>query len=366
MRDALLLFLGRGGGIEGWLRLADGAVAARGAGLDGIEPYRSAPVVAVTPGDEVTLRWLELPQGLSPAQAAGAARLMAAEFSAQPVDQLHVAAGPAAGESGARCVGLVPLETMRSWLAGAEEAGFDPERIVPETLLLPEPADGFVTRDLGPLRLYRAREEAFAAEPELGDLLLGGRRAEPVDPEGFEAGLAEALEQSPLDLRQGPFARRRDWRVAPARARRLALLAAALILVSLAVQVVAIARYGFAADSAEAETRRVAAAALPRSPGLTDPEAELARRLAELRGGGAGFGATAGALFEAVKATPNVELAALAFAPDGTLRATAQADSPAAIEALRQRVEASGFSAEAGAPRSGGGRRVADLIVRPR
>jgi general secretion pathway protein L len=99
---------------------------------------------------------------------------------------------------------------------------------------------------------------------------------------------------------------------------------------------------------------------------MTDPQAALAQRLSELRGGGAGFAATAGALFEAVKSTPNVELSALAFAPDGTMRATVQADMPAAIEALRQRVEASGFVAEAGAPRSGGGRRLADLTVRPR
>jgi general secretion pathway protein L len=139
-----------------------------------------------------------------------------------------------------------------------------------------------------------------------------------------------------------------------------------LLLISLAVQVALIARYIFAADSADAETRRIAAAALPRSPALADPQAALTQRLAELRGGGAGFSATAGALFEAVKATPNIELNALAFAPDGLLRATVQADSPAAIEALRQRVEASGFSAEAGAPRSGGARRVADLTVRPR
>lgn len=366
VRDALLLFLGRGGGIEGWLRLADGEVAGRGAGLEDSDGHRSAPVVAVAPGDAVSLRWLDLPAGLSPAQAAGAARLMAAEFCAQPIDQLHVAVGREDGEGSGRCVGLVPLETMREWLDTVEEAGFDPERLVPETLLLPAPPEGFATWDSGPLRLYRARDEAFAAEPELGELLLAGRGAAPVESAAFGPGLADALEQAPLDLRQGPFARRRDWRVAPARARRLALLTAALLMVSLAVQVAAIARYNFAADDAEAQTRQVAAAALPRSPGLTDPEAQLTRRLAELRGGGAGFGATAGALFEAVKATPNVELTALAFAPDGTLRATAQADSPAAIEALRQRVESSGFAAEAGAPRSAGGRRVADLTVRPR
>ncbi|MGA9580566.1 MAG: type II secretion system protein GspL, partial [Allosphingosinicella sp.] len=72
MKEALLLFLGRDGGIEGWIRLADGLVAARGAGLEGAEVHRTVPVVAVPPGEAVTLRWLELPSGLSPAQAAGA------------------------------------------------------------------------------------------------------------------------------------------------------------------------------------------------------------------------------------------------------------------------------------------------------
>jgi general secretion pathway protein L len=366
MREALLLFLGRDGGIEGWTRLAEGLVAARGAGLDGADRHRTVPVVAVVPGEAVTLRWLELPAGLSPAQAAGAARLAVAELSAQPVGELHVAVGRDLGDGAGRCVGLVPLETMRIWLDGLEGAGFDAERMVPETLLVPVPAEGLATWDSGLLRLYRGRSEAFAAEPELGDLLLGGRPAVPIDPDGFEAGLAEALGQAALDLRQGPFGRRRDWRVAPARARRLAMLTAALLLISLAVQVALIARYIYAADAADAETRRIAAAALPRSPGLADPQAALTQRLAELRGGGAGFRATAGTLFEAVKATPNIELTALAFSPDGLLRATVQADSPAAIEALRQRVEASGFAAEAGAPRSGGARRVADITVRPR
>jgi general secretion pathway protein L len=366
MREALLLFLHREGGIEGWIRIAAGVVAARGAGLDGADEHRLAPVVAVAPGEAVSLRWLELPAGLSLLQAAGAARLMAAELSAQPIGELHVAVGSDSGEGGARCVGLVPMETMRDWLAELEGAGFDADRIVPETLLLPTPEEGIVTWDTGPLHLYRGQEEAFAAEAELADLLLAGRTALPLDAESFASGLAPALDQAPLDLRQGPFARRREWRLAPARARRLALMTAALLLVSLAIQVVAIARYTLAADSAEAETRRIAAAALPRSPGVAVTGAALTQRLSELRGGGAGFGATAGALLDAVKGTPNVELSGLAFAPDGVLRATVQADSPAAIEALRQRVETSGFAAEATAPRSAGGRRVADLTVRPR
>ncbi|HEX8483175.1 MAG TPA: type II secretion system protein GspL [Allosphingosinicella sp.] len=362
----MLLFLARGGGVEGWARLAMGSVAARGTGLDGVNEHRSAPAVAVTPGEEVSLHWLELPAGLSPAQAAGAARLMAAEISAQPIGELHVAVGRSAGDGALRCVGLVPLETMRDWLADLQAAGFDAHRIVPETLLVPEPEQGLASWDSGPLRLYRGPTEAFAVEPDLGEMLLAGRGAAALGAEAFTAGIAAALEQAPLDLRQGPFGRGRDWRVAPARARRLAVLTAALLLASLFVQVGAIVRYSFAADAADAETRRIAAAALPRRSGASISVAALTQRLTELRGGGAGFTATAGILFDAVKATPNVELSALAFAPDGVLRATVQADSPAAIEALRQRVETSGFAAEAAAPRTAGGRRVADLAVRPR
>ncbi|MEA3065611.1 MAG: hypothetical protein QOJ27_2063, partial [Sphingomonadales bacterium] len=39
MREALLLFLGRGGGVDGWMRIADGRVAARGSGTEGSEVH---------------------------------------------------------------------------------------------------------------------------------------------------------------------------------------------------------------------------------------------------------------------------------------------------------------------------------------
>ncbi|MFL6843478.1 MAG: type II secretion system protein GspL [Allosphingosinicella sp.] len=362
MRDALLVFLGRDGGLEGWLRLADGRVAARGA--DAGEAPRGDALVAIVPGEQVALHWLALPAGLSEAQATGAARLAAAELSAQPVAELHVAVGP--DRDGERCVALAPAEAMQAWLATLAGSGLDPDRMLPETLLLPAPAEGLASSNAGSVFLYRGRSEAFAAEPELAGLLLAGREAVDLTPEDFEAGLATALAEAPVDLRQGPFGRRREWRVAPARLRRLALLTAMLLLASLAVQVAAIARYIFAADAAEAETRRIAQTALPRSGAVANPGAALQGRIAELRGGGAGFGATAGTVFAAVRDTANVELSALSFSPDGSLRTTVSADAPAAIDLLRQRIEDKGFAVEAGAPRAGGGRRIADLTVRPR
>jgi general secretion pathway protein L len=365
LNDALLLFLGADEGFAGWLRLEGGVVSARGPGLDGLPATEGGlPIVAVVPGEAVTLHWIELPAGLAPAQAAAAARLMAAELSAQPIGEMHVAVGREAG--GPRCTAIVPAAAMADWLERLAAAGFDPDLMVPEALLLPEPAEAIVRYDRGDMALYRGPALGFATEPELAALLLGEKAAIMLDGDAFEAGLSEALADPEVDLRQGPFARRRQWTLEWGVVRRLALLAAAILFVTLAIQIASILRYTFAADALEAETRRVAAAALPRSPAINDASGDLEARLSELRGGGAGYGAIAATLFDAVRATPNAELSALTFSPDGSMRATVQADTPATLAALSARIEAGGFTVEAGVPRGGGGRQVSDLMVRVR
>jgi general secretion pathway protein L len=365
VKEALLLFLGRDGGIEGWLRAAGGAVAARGAARELPPPDRSRAVTAIVPGEQVTLHWMAIPSGLSPAQEQGAARIMAAEASAQPIADMHVAVGREE-ESGLRCIALVPAATMAGWLAAAREARLEPEVVVPDTLLLPVPEEGFTRFERDGVSLYRGKEAAFALEPELAALVLNGAPVQELDVASFEAALPEAAERPLVNLRQGHFARRRELRLERGRVRRLALLAAALLLATLAVHVGQILRYTFATDALEEETRRLASAALPKGGTRGNPSADLDRRLAELRGGGLGFGATSAAVFGAVRATPNVELAAVAFGLDGVMRITAQADSAASLADFAGRVEASGFRVERSPPRVGAGRQVQDMVVRPR
>ncbi|HMJ93785.1 MAG TPA: type II secretion system protein GspL [Allosphingosinicella sp.] len=364
MTAVSLIFLGREGGFEGWLRLEEGEGTARGQGF----PHASdgARIAAIVPGDSVTLYWLDLPAGLAPAQAAAAARLAAAEHSAQPSGELHVAIGPAGGEDGLRCVGLVSATVMAEWMARLAEAGLDPDLVVPETLLLPRGADGFTRYERGTLSLCRGATEAFAAEPDLADLVLAGRPVTLIDGDAFEAGLAEAVANPALDLRQGLFARRPSWQVDRTLVRRLALLVLLILVATLAIQVAAILRYTYAADALEAEARTVAAAALPRATGIGEASADLDARLAELRGGGIGFTAIAAPVFAAIRDTANAEMAALAFNPDGSLRVTVQADTPATISAVVGRIEAAGLAVEGGVLRSGGGRQISDLMVRPR
>ena len=114
---------------------------------------------------------------------------------------MHVAAGRP--ENGLTPVALVPIARMALWVEG------DPDLIVPETLLLLPPAEGLVRRGLD----HRGLAAAFSVEPELAALLVGDAPVETIDEEAFEAGLAAALADPVLNLRQGPFARRRQWRI---------------------------------------------------------------------------------------------------------------------------------------------------------
>jgi len=262
-----------------------------------------------------------------------------------------------------RAVALVPAITMAGWIGRLQAQGLDPDVVLPEPLLLPRPAEGFVRHDRGALPIFRGPNDAFAAEPELADLVLVGARVEHIDAATFKAGITEAVAHPPVNLRQGPFAKRRRWQIQWKLIRRLALLGLAILMVTLAIQVAAIMRYTFAADALELEAQRIASRALPGTVQVTNAPEQLERRLADL-GGGVGYSAIASALFNAVGATSNAELTGLVYDSDGSLRATVQGDSPATILALQDRVRASGFAVEAGAMRTGGGRPTTELTVR--
>lgn len=358
----LLLFAARDGGIDGWLHLADGAVAARGAMSDPL-PAPTMPTAAIVPGEDVALHWLELPAGLAPAQASAAARLLAADLSAQPLEELHVAAGP--DRYGTRCVAIAPAIRMESWIATCRALGRDPDLVLPEPLLLLPRDDAMVRFDKAPLPLFRGRSDAFSIEPALAEAAIAGAPLVTIDQAAFEADLADAIAAAPVNLRQGLFAKARQWRFDRRVARRLVLLTATLLLVTAAIQAALILRYTFAADRLETEAAALAQRALPPGSATVDPVRQLDRRLLELQGAGTGFGVLATGLFDAVKATPNAQLGALLF-EGNALRATVIADTPDSLTALRSRLEGQGFAVENGAASIVDGRQAIEMIVRGR
>jgi len=358
----LLLFLGDE---PGWMRMADGRSIARGASFDTLafdpEGDDSETVILVVPGSDVALHWAELPAELAPAQAMAAARIMASEVSAEPPEATHIAIG-CADDDGQRCLAIVARAKMEIWLAEAATLGIDPDGIIPEPLLLTPPETGVRIFRRAGMDVVRGRTRAFAADPEIAALLIGEEASESVSVEDFERDLGDVLADPQLNLRQGDYAKRRQWKLDKSDIRRVALLAATILLVTLLIQVTMIARYSFAADAVEREAVDRARDAIPGNVEIVDPEGQLRERLAEL-GGGPGYGEQANAAFAAIRDTAGIELQAMIYDASNSLQLTAAAPGQAELEALQQRMIAAGLIVTPGTVRDAGGLQIAEFTV---
>lgn len=349
-----------------WLMLDGDAVTARGAALDTLPPLLAgdaAETIIVVPGDAVVLHWVELPE-LAPAQMAAAARMLAADVSAAPIETTHVVVGAADGE-GVRPLALVDREVMAGWLAQLDAAGIDADRMVPAPFLLPVSGDAVRVFEREGLWLVRGERLGFAAESELARMMVGERATILMSGGDVEAGLAAALDGAAIDLRQGAFARVRAWSIDRRRVRRLAVLAAALLAAVLATEVAAVLRYSFAADRAEMQLAEAARRVLPRGTVVGDARGQVAARLARLGGDGGGFGGPAAALMAAMRDRPGVVLQSLEFAPESGLVVVVTGDA-ADRDAVVAAVSAAGFATAMAAAREQGGMTVADVTVRAR
>lgn len=358
----LLIFAGEE---AGWLRLADGAVIARGAEIAAIPPLEEegAPerVVLVVPGADVAVHWAEIPPHLSSAQAIGAARIMASEVSAQPLGEMHVAIGPPVEDEEERGIALVNAALIADWLARAQALGFDPDHVVPEPLLLLPPEEGVALFQRAGLDNIRSHRRAFAAESALTALLIGDQAVETVDAERFERDLPLALATLAVDLRQGAFAKRRRWQVDWLLVRRLATLGVAILVVTLLIQLTMLTRYSFAADALELRLANRARDVL-RVEAITDAPAQL-RDAVAAAGGGPSYSALAGPVFTAVRETGESEVQSLIYGADGSLRIAVSVPGQAELDALLQRLEGAGLAVAIGPVRDGGGRRIGEFTV---
>ena len=298
-----------------------------------------APVVLVVPGEAAAIHWLDLDAGLTPAQATAAARLMLADMSAEPMAAVHVAIGRA--EAGRTPVAIVRKALMADWLGQAASRGLRPLHAVPSPFLLPVPTQGVLRRNRGDVADFRGESLAFTLEPELAGALLGDAPVVTPEDAELEDGLFERAADPPLDLLQGEFASRRPWAFAEHPLRRIAVLALTLLFLTLALRIGTIMAYAFSADRLEAEAVST-----------------------EANAGAAGFSGAAATLFEALRSTPNAELADLDFTAEGGLTAELVLDSPATLAALRARLEAAGARVETGAVATERGRATARLRMR--
>ena len=343
-----------------WWRASDEGVM-QGDGVPSIGEEER--VVAIAPADAVTLHWAALPDR-SAAQAVAAARIVVSEASAAPLGDLHVAVGDEGAAE--RPIGVVGHARMAAWLAELNARDLDPIAILPAPLLLPRPEAGYDRATIAGQQVVRGATSGFADEPGLTELIVGDEEIVTVSPDALARAMALAADAPILDLRQGPFARRRrvavDWPLI----RRLVILGASIMLALLAIDLARIAHYSFGANALELRAEALARQGLPRGSSATgDATRLLDERLANLRGPGLGFSQSAAIMFDAVRAVPGTELTGLGFDARGDLRADVAAEGEAQVNLLQDRLRQSGLNVTASTFEASDGRLSGKFTVKP-
>lgn len=355
-----LLFLPSAAADWRWMRFGDSRVTGEGEGIPTRAVPDGDPVVAVAPADMVTLHWASLPMR-SAAQTTAAARILVGEASAASLAELHVAVGEEGGAD--RSIAVVNAGTMAGWLAMLAAEGIDPMAIVPAPMLLPRPEQGYVRAELAGRGVVRGPSSAFADEDALTALVTEGAELQTIGGSALIAAVIDGARRPPLDLRQGAFARRRRFAVDWALVRRLGWLSLAVLSLTLAIDLVKIAKYSFSADSLQTRSDTLAAQNLPRGETVTDPARQLDERLADVRGPGQGFSATTAAIFAAMRGVGGAELTALDFQSNGAVRIGVAVDREAAATDLRRSLERAGFAVRSGVFQANGGRVSGEMTV---
>lgn len=326
-----------------------------------------ATATVLVPSEHVLMLPVELPL------ASHRRRLEALPFAiedrlAEPLEALHVALGGALG--GHRYLaGAVRHETMRRWVAALEAAGLGHAALVPDALALPVPPAGAWSVDFAAGRAVVRTDDgagfavseaqlrtvwAAAGKPScvvFGDPLPRDLPQEPA--ETVLEPLARRLLSPALDLRQGPYARRRAA-LSPLR-RRVAIVAASGLLAHGAIAAAeTVALRGIAAER-EAETRSLLAIAAPGRPIGEDVVTAAADMLPA---GSAAPGRFVPLLARALAAVAptGVGLRSFSFdAREGTLALDVAAKDAADVRRAEGALAAAGLNPTSGRPTAEGG-----------
>ncbi|MCS6627071.1 type II secretion system protein GspL [Roseibacterium beibuensis] len=346
-----------------WMIVApDGAVLDRGllTPHDGgrPEPMRT---VAICPGADVSIRWLDLPPGGAAQLRAAAAWRLRDDLAATP-DRVATVVGPPAGPDQPRLVAMVSHDLLQAWTDYLDTVGLPADVVTPDMLTLAEPDEDDVVQAVtfGENVALRGRGFAATVQPDLVDLVVGDRRVMAIEnAAAVERALTRAALSPLVNLLDSGV---RDRSIGRPGWRRAAGLAAALALSPLLLTAAAAARDDMAARRLEVETVEAIAAVAPDLARESDPVAALRRRAAAAPPPG-GVTASAAALFTAVEAIEGVEIDAFLAAPDDGVRATLSHPGWSDMQELDRRMADAGMAVTENATLEDGGRVVSDISI---
>lgn len=322
------------------------------------EPMRT---VAIVPGTDVTVRWLDLPVGGAAQQRAAALWLLKSEL-ATSTDRMIVALGPVPASGAPRLVAVTSAALLQAWTDYLEALGVRADALIPDALTLPEPGvdDALVSVAFGAHTALRGRGFAASVQADLLDLVAGSRRIDPIlDPGEVEQALIDAALSPPVNLLS---ARENPQGAGHGRWYRAGGLAAALLISPLVVLAAGAVRDDLSARADTDRAREEIARALPDLAREPDPILALHRRIRAAPPPGGVVGATAG-LFAAVEAVEGAELDLLIVDPEDGMKATLTHDNHGDVQAIDGLMRRAGLTLTETSTLEDRGRIVSDVTI---
>ena len=200
---------------------AGGAVLQRGRlALDAGETPPPMRTVAIAPGGDVSVRWLDLPVGGVTQVRAAALWTLRDDLAATP-DRVTVSLGRAVPTGEPRMVVVASRALVEAWGDYLDALGIQADVILPDMLTLEAPLaeDGLAAVTFGTGLALRGHRFAATIQPDLLDLIAGDRMVHPVTEEAEVERLMIAAALSPeinlLDaVGREKATDRRGWRLA--------------------------------------------------------------------------------------------------------------------------------------------------------
>jgi len=268
----------------------------------------------VVPGADVVARWLDLPDR-NDRQARSAVAFLLQDDIADEGDDLHICVG-GSDAGGQRLAAVASASRVQGWLTSAAARGVDPVSVTPDYLMLrPEDEGQTLVAGFGGLLGVRGPGLAFSAERALAEAVLGDRPRRVLTLKELEPMLAGAAATPDINLLQGVFGPRSEQPVA-GNVRRMIILALALLVSPLVLNIAQIGVDLFAARQAESRAVDGARVLWPRSVPAGSDIAVVRTRLAEHQAADR-FADLAADLFTAIERTPGAQIDSLAYGPSG-------------------------------------------------
>lgn len=341
---------------------AGGSVLQRGRlALDSGEAPPPMRTVAIAPGGDVAVRWLDLPVGGTAQIRAAALWTLRDDLAATP-DRVTVSLGRAVPVGEPRMAVVASRALVEAWGDYLDALGIKADVILPDmlTLEVPEAENGLSAVTFGSGLALRGHRFAATIQPDLLDLIAGAREVRPVTEEAEVERLMIAAALSPeinlLDaVGREKTNDRRGWRLA-------AGLAAAVLVSPLILAATQAARDTGAARQAEAQTVELIAQVSPEAAGAPDPVAAFRQRAATAPPPG-GITSAAAVLFAAVEQVDGAELDIFVSDPEGGVRATVSYPAYQDLDALKSAVAAAGLRLNDTSTLDDAGRVVSDVTI---